>query len=453
VLSKPDQRPAIVYTLTRKEAETLGTALQTAFPAAAYHAGMPALERDQVQIRFTSGELEVIVATIAFGMGVDKPDIRTVMHTALPASLESYYQEIGRAGRDGKPARAILMHSYIDRRVHEFFHRRDYPDITVLEKIVAALNADRQPKDMLQQWLNMDPGVFANALEKLWIHGGTRIDSENNVTLGAADWQQPYLSQCNHKLAQLEQMHRFAQSHDCRMRHLVHHFGDLEDAGTSCGVCDVCAPQACLVQLFRKPTVRESQAAMQMLAALREKDGLATGQLHRQVGGDELNRKVFERILGGLTRAGLVRMREATFTKQGQTIRFWQVWLTAEGRQSGAINVSRIRLTEKGAETKQRSVSDGGGAAHRMHGETATSCASQAVPPELVSALKAWRHSEARKRQVPAFTILTDRVLTTVAAVQPPNEAALLKVNGIGPTLVQKYGKQILAILERGQWP
>jgi superfamily II DNA helicase RecQ len=145
-------------------------------------------------------------------------------------------------------------------------------------------------------------------------------------------------------------------------------------------------------------------------------------------------------------------MREASFTKQGQTIRFWQVRLTTEGRQGGASDISRIRLAEKGTKGKQRAVSDGN-TAKPLHGEAAALSAFQNVSLELITALKAWRRSEARKRQIPAFTILSDRVLTAVAAIQPSNETALLKVNGMGPTLVQKYGKQILAILERGKWP
>ncbi len=123
VLEGEGRRPAIVYTPTRKQAEAVAATLAADYPAAAYHAGLDAERRKRVQEAFQKGEIEVIVATIAFGMGIDKPDIRTVIHTALPGSVEAYYQEIGRAGRDGEPSRAILMHSYADRYTHDFFLR------------------------------------------------------------------------------------------------------------------------------------------------------------------------------------------------------------------------------------------------------------------------------------------------------------------------------------------
>ena len=94
-----------------------------------------------MQEEFLAGKLEITVATIAFGMGIDKSDIRTVIHTALPGSIEAYYQEIGRAGRDGKPSRALLMHSYADRYTHDFFFERDYPDVAILDGIFALLAA------------------------------------------------------------------------------------------------------------------------------------------------------------------------------------------------------------------------------------------------------------------------------------------------------------------------
>ncbi len=102
LLADAARRPAIVYATSRKQAERLAEELAHTVPAAAYHAGLDAETRERVQTAFQAGELEVVVATIAFGMGIDKADIRTVIHAGLPATLEGYYQEIGRAGRDGK---------------------------------------------------------------------------------------------------------------------------------------------------------------------------------------------------------------------------------------------------------------------------------------------------------------------------------------------------------------
>src|SRR5690606_12278861 len=104
------------------------------------HAGMNPQARERVQSAFLSGELDVIVATIAFGMGIDKADVRTVVHLSSPASVEAYYQEIGRAGRDGKQAIALLLCSANDRRMHEFFFERDYPLLSELERVFTQLS-------------------------------------------------------------------------------------------------------------------------------------------------------------------------------------------------------------------------------------------------------------------------------------------------------------------------
>src|SRR5205085_8268692 len=115
VLRDERARPAIVYAGTRKDTDELARRLQSeAIAAVAYHAGMNAHARAESQAAFMEGAAEVVVATNAFGMGVDKADVRTVAHWALPTSLEAYYQEAGRGGRDGHQARALLLASRMD---------------------------------------------------------------------------------------------------------------------------------------------------------------------------------------------------------------------------------------------------------------------------------------------------------------------------------------------------
>ena len=160
LLADPDRRPAIVYTPSRKQAESVAALLAGDFPTAAYHAGLDAERRRRVQDGFLGGKLEVIVATIAFGMGIDKANIRSVIHTALPGSIEAYYQEIGRAGRDGEPSRAILMHSYADRYTHDFFFERDYPDVKLLDQIYARLRPEPQPREFLEKQSRIPGGCF-----------------------------------------------------------------------------------------------------------------------------------------------------------------------------------------------------------------------------------------------------------------------------------------------------
>jgi superfamily II DNA helicase RecQ len=273
------RRPGIIYTPTRKQADTLAAELAGHFATAAYHAGLEAEYRERVQEEFLVGRIEVMVATIAFGMGIDKPDVRTIIHTALPGSLEAYYQEIGRAGRDGRPSRAILMHSYADRYTHDFFFERDYPDVAVLDAILSQLRSEPQEKTALQKRLRMKPDIFDKALEKLWIHGGAVMDFAENVSCGQPQWRKSYIAQGKQKRAQIDLVIRYAESNQCRMSALVRHFGDLADGQTACGICDFCAPAQCVAQRFRTATEAERTALFSVIAALRAGDTKSTGKL------------------------------------------------------------------------------------------------------------------------------------------------------------------------------
>jgi RecQ family ATP-dependent DNA helicase len=130
LLSRHKNEPAIIYCFSRNETEELAEKLKlNGYSAGAYHAGMEAEKRKQVQDLFIRDKVDIIVATIAFGMGIDKPDVRLVAHYTYPKTLEGYYQEIGRAGRDGLPSECVLFYTYADTRKHEYFIDKMEDDI------------------------------------------------------------------------------------------------------------------------------------------------------------------------------------------------------------------------------------------------------------------------------------------------------------------------------------
>ena len=448
LLADPQRRPAIVYTPTRKQAESLANELCAYHPAAAYHAGLDAERRKQVQEEFLAGKLEIIVATIAFGMGIDKPDIRTVIHTALPGSIEAYYQEIGRAGRDGKPSRALLMHSYADRYTHDFFFERDYPDVAVLDGIFALLQPQPQEKRELQKQLPMDPEVFDRALEKLWTHGGAVVDFAENVSRGHDAWREPYLAQGEHKREQIERMIRYAESNQCRMASVVRHFGDLADGEKPCGICDYCAPAKCNAQRFRTATAAEHAALLRVAAELRAGGARSTGKLYAELfPHQEMSRDDFENLLGGMARAGIVRLDDAVFEKNGRQIPYRTARLTPAGWEVDArtpldLVMKDIEPHLHPPQAQKKSRAGGPGLSASVAGptplapggsrcrgaerhwpwptraaerrwplggfgkQTQAAAGRETGPGHVEEALRAWRLAEARRLGVPAFVFL-----------------------------------------------
>ncbi len=461
LLQDHERRPAIVYAPTRAQSTGLAVELGAKFPCAAYHAGLDAVTRKRVQEEFQDGRLEVMVATIAFGMGIDKPNVRTVIHTALPGSLEAYYQEIGRAGRDGLPSRTILMHSYADRRTHDFFFQRDYPDISLLEAIFAQLRAEPREKEALAHAVRLDADEFDKALEKLWIHGGAAVDYAENVSRGHDHWRESYLAQSQQKQQQLNLMLRYTDSNQCRMCALVRHFGDYADSQKPCGICDFCAPEACLGQRFRSATDFELAAALRLITALRAGGGKSTGKLHAELFPEgHLSRNSFEDVLGAMARLGLARLTDEVFEKDGRSIPYRKAYLgSAAGELDEAAPLALLMKAEVKSGTPSKSKTKRGkkkaakkqALPQRAPGSKAKApvAPQAALDSRIEDALRKWRLAEAKRRGVPAFRVFTDQALKAIVERRPQTAAELLAIPGIGISTVEKYGATLYRLLHQ----
>ena len=466
LLTQRDRRPAIVYATSRKQSESLAEELSQLMPAAAYHAGLDAETRERVQRAFQCGQLEVVVATIAFGMGIDKSDIRTIIHAGLPGTLEGYYQEIGRAGRDGAPSRTFLMHSYADQRTHDFFHNRDYPPTDHLHQVFRMLSEEARSIEDLRVASKLTEEEFDKALEKLEIHGGARVDFAGNVTLGAPGWKKTYSVQAQHRAEQFEKVLRFTTSSECRMSVLVRHFGDEEDAAQSCSKCDICDPAGAILRMFRRTTPSERSLADSILNELRPVDYKAAGTLQKSVDPSaRITRDEFDSVLDAMTRARLIAIEDAEYEKDGEIRRYRKVRLTETGlatrsaiqlellisdgiaeefadpaSQTRLRKISKRDATHPGAESSRAA-----SGAPRPAGEAIKATLS-ADGQALASRLKEWRTGEAKRLRIPPYCVLHDRTLTAVALARPGNPRQLLEIDGIGPAKVEKFGPAIIEI-------
>jgi DNA topoisomerase-3 len=227
------------------------------------------------------------------------------------------------------------------------------------------------------------------------------------------------------------------------MLKLISHFGDQEDSGVACGQCDICAPHQALSLRSENATPAELEVAKSIIHSLREFNGQAVGKLFRDIGEGYLQRKRFDDILAALRRQGYVDMHEDDFEKDGKVIRFMRVSLTAAG-SSVRGSIADLRLSSPllaRAQTKRTT---------RRSPERST--AVEDVPldragEKLVTRLKEWRRQQAAENQAPAYTVLTDRAIVGIASAKPSTLSELLKVHGIGPSVLDKYGRKVLDLI------
>jgi ATP-dependent DNA helicase RecQ len=470
-------RPAIVYAASRKDADEIALKLGKHFPAAAYHAGLGPQVRERVQREFLGGKLEVVVATVAFGMGVDKADVRTVVHVALPGSVEAFYQEIGRAGRDGLPSRSVLLHGYADRRTQEFFLEKNYPPVTDLEKVAAVLTDEYEEVETLQRALGkkniaMVREDLDRAIEKLQGVGVAEVDMSGLVRAGEgrrglAAWKSGYDAQVAARRTQIDKMIAFAEGHQCRMTALVQHFGDTTDTRGPCGRCDVCRPQSASGADGHAPDAEECRDLRVILKAL-EGRGTSTGKLFTELKLTK-DRKTFDALLDGLARAGLISIANETWTPpDGKEVTFRKATITHEGRTPDDATLATVWIRgemESEARSKRvRKSSTRTQVPKSRPGAPITSVARNerprrelSPPPtpeptvELTAAqsaleqrLKLWRREEAGKAGLPSFFVFSDTVLRNIVVAGPQTMQQLSTVRGVGPEKLEKFGTAVL---------
>ena len=439
---------AIVYASTRRNVEKVARTLEEAgIKAAAYHAGLDDAHRHEVQESFMNEDVRVIVATNAFGMGIDKPNVRVVIHHAMPGTLEAYYQEAGRAGRDGLHSDVFLLHAFPDRFTHEFFIKGAYPERSTVEQVYAKVVKMARPSGDV----DLEPGAIAaslpgkvsdreveSSLRLLVQAGALRSDPESGGRIFVR------------LLATADRIKRDLGTGDALrlglLRSLWRVAGDaLYDGAT----VDLDA---------LPPGFGGAVGSMPLLQSLEQEQFL---EWHRLGGGDHVVNMRRPLSAYPLDWAALDRRRKAELAKlesvqqyayatgcrRGFVLRYFGD--PAAGKDCGGCD--NCLGTHDSSRRDRNSTGTRSVAKKRTprgpHKPEPTELVASAADAQLLERLRALRSSIAREDKVPAYVVFADRTLIEMAVRRPRSPYALGEIRGVGPAKIEKYGDRFLALL------
>jgi RecQ family ATP-dependent DNA helicase len=424
---------AIVYARSRRSTEEIARVLSGhGFRAEHYHAGLEAGERTRVQDDFVSGRAQAVVATTAFGMGIDKPDVRLVCLVNYPSSLEEYVQMVGRAGRDGEPSQTLLLASPSDATALRRFAVSDVPAASELRAVYLAARSSGgvvDPDELAALVPESDARVLVGMLDQAGLlrrgfDEGRQMRIEVPPPPEDAGTRVVELLERAALVAEsrADRMIAFAELRACRHEQVASHFG--EDFHGPCGACDVCVPleKSSAALTSPPPPLPEDvgEAIVEAVASLRWPLG---------------RRSLVATLRGSLKAPPSARRSSAYRLLAAATdgdVRRWVQLL----EHSGAL----VETTTDDGFRVLRVDTD-------MPPPAIRTSAPADVDEGLVERLRGWRLERSQEDAVPAYVVLHDTTLRELAAVRPRTRTELAGIKGLGPVKVERYGDDILAVL------
>lgn len=479
-----DHRKGIIYCATRKRVEEVGEALKDmGIRAVQYHGGLDDKEREERQNRFISKKHDIAVATNAFGMGIDRSDVRFVVHFDVPGSVEAYYQEAGRAGRDGEPSWCELFFNFADTKTQEFFLDGANPGIDVIQSIYQALlnqaNAQNEVEASIEDLtdcaglknsmaVSSSLGHLARAgyIERYDIPGrrirGTRLLQPNTLTRDLKLDASAIREKERRDRSKLKAMIDLCYDEQrCRQQQILAYFGEAESQ--PCGTCDICRRDG--VQVEREGGADEVLMLRQVLSGIaRMSLKNADGQWEARYG----KGRIIQMLVGSRSKevldAGLDQLTTYGLLKKTGTSALHPLF--AEMEKQGLIETSTgeyplVTLTARGAEVMRT-----GANIRMLWPNTAPKAESPLKPgarlPEaglgtselgfddaLFEKLKHHRSVLAQSEGVPAYLIFSNQTLEFLTRLKPRTLADGMKIRGVGEKKAGTYLPDFIRIIQK----